>query len=177
MSIRLNQVGNKAGKISATVKNGETSSSIPRGTPVILKLTTASATDDGLAVVLPSTAGDPVSYACKFGVITETLAVGNLSESILFGVANYALVTLSTRSTTGTGGGSWSTVSQASGVGLGIDTANNAFSIGASIAGGVASNAMMAILLDSLTMTASATATTDTSTAYKVAARVFVRML
>ncbi len=51
---------------------------------------------------------------------------------------------------TGTGGGSWSTVSQASGVGLGIDTANNAFSIGASIAGGVASNAMMAILLERL---------------------------
>lgn len=176
MSIRLNQVGNKAGRISATVKNGESSSSIPRGTPVVLKMTDTAATDDGLSVCLPATAGSALSYAIKYGIITDTTAVNNQSEAVLFGVCNYALVTRMTRAASSD---SWtSSAAIASGVALGIDTLNNALLVGASIAGSIASNAAMAVLLDSIaSAAASATATSDTRTAITSAVRVFVRML
>lgn len=177
MALILNQVGNKAGRCRATVKNGETSSSIPRGTPVVLKLsTTADSDNDGLAVVLPGTAGSAHSYAFRYGVVTDTLAAGQLGESILWGNANYALVTRATRAASTD---SWSaSATVASGIALGVDTLNNAFLMAASSAGSLASNAANAVLVDSLaTVSASASATSDTRTAITVAARVFVRML
>lgn len=176
MGMRINQVGNKAARVIVVIKNGETSASIPRGTPVILNLGTALATDDGLAVVLPSTAGSPNSYALKYGVLVDTTTTGNLGESILFGVASYALVTRMTRAASSD---SWtSSASSVSGAPLGIDTLNNAFLAGATIAGSIATNAAMAILLDSwASSAASATATSDTRTAITNANRVFVRMM
>lgn len=174
--IRLNQVGNKAGKISATVKNAEASASIPRGTPVILKLTDTLATDDGLSVVLPGTAGAAISFAAKFGIINDTIAVNALSESVLFGVAPYSLVTRMTRAASSD---SWtSSASVASGIALGIDTLNNALLMGASAAGSLATNIAPIVMLDSIAAAvASATATSDTRTAITAAVRTFVRML
>lgn len=177
MGLRLNQVGNKAGRVIATVKNGETTASIPRGTPVVLKLsTTADNDNDGLSVVLPATAGDPHSFAFRYGVVTDTLAAGVLGESILFGNASYALITRATRAASTN---SWSaSASVASGIVLAIDTLNNAFLQAASSAGSLASAAANAVLVDSLAaVVASASATSDTRTAITVAARVFVRMM
>lgn len=174
--IRLNQVGNKAGKISATITNGETSATIPRGTPVVLKLSsTLSATNDGLQVVLPSTAGDPVNYFGRFGVSVDTMTTNQQSEAILFGVCNYALVTLMTRAASTN---SWtSSASIASGVALGLDSLNNAFLIGASSAGSLPF-AGGAFLLDSLaSAAASATTTADSRTAITTSARVLVRFM
>ena len=69
-------------------------------------------------------------------------------------------------------------MSQASGCGMGIDTVNNALAIGGgTIAGSVESNHQDIILLDSITLTASATNTSDTGTVITKAVRVFVRML
>ena len=177
--MRIKTVGNLADKVVVNIVNGETTASIPRGTPVILKSVSTGSVPatDGLHVVLPATAGDVNSYGLRFGVSVDTLAAAAAGESILFGVCLYAIIVLSTRSTPGTGGASWSTVSQASGAGLAVDTLNNAFLIGGTIAASIASNAMMAILMDSMTMTASATHTSDTSTAFTKSARVFVRML
>lgn len=178
MSIRLNQVGNKAGKIAATVRNAEASASIPRGTPVILNLsTTTDNTKDGLDVVLPSTAGAAVGYLGRFGIITDTTAVGQQSEAILFGVATYAIFTRMTRAASSD---SWtSSASLASGIACGVDTLNNALLlVGASVAASIATNHMDYALLDSVaSAAASATATSDTRTAITSSARAFVRML
>ncbi len=177
MAIRLNQVGNKAGRIMATVRNGEASASIPRGAPLVLKLSdTAVPADDGLKVVLPSTAGNGNSYGLKYGVAMETFGSGVFSESILFGQCGYTLITRATRAASSD---SWtSSASIASGVGLGIDTINNAFLLGASIAASIASNHHAAVMLDSVaSFAASATATSDTRTVMTAAVRSFVRMM
>ena len=174
--LRLNQVGNKAGRISATILNGETSATIPRGTPVVLKLSaTAVNADDGLKVVLPSTAGDPVNYFGRYGICTDTMTTGQQSEAILFGVCPYSLVTLATRAASTN---SWtSSASIASGVALGLDSLNNALLIGASSAGSLPFAGGI-FLLDSLaSIAASATATTDTRTAITIAARTLVRFM
>lgn len=177
MSIRLNQVGNTAGHIAATVRNGETSASIPRGTPVVMKLsTTASNSGDGLDVVLPSTAGAAVSSFGRYGVVSDTIATGAYSESLLFGVANYAIITRATRAASTNSWSASGTV--ASGIALGIDTLNNAFLQGASSDGSLPGAVGGAFLLDSLaTVSASASATSDTRTAITTSARVFVKML
>lgn len=174
--MRAKYAGNKADRIICTVRNGEASASLPKGTPVVLNISTASATDDGLSVVLPATAGVTNSFGLKYGVLTDTLVAGAYGESILFGVAAYALITRMTRAASSD---SWtSSASQASGIGMGLDTINNAFLLGASIAGSIASNNMPAILLDSLASSAaSASATSDTRTVITNANRAFIRML
>ncbi len=175
--MRAKYVGNKADKIIMNIRNDEASASIPAGTPVVLNLsTTASATADGLGVVLPATAGDPLSYACKYGVSTTTLTTGQSGESVLFGIATNALIVRATRASSTASFSTFTTY--ASGIGLGIDTVNNAFTVGASIAGAIASNAMMAILLDSLsTGSGSASTTSVTANTKYDTARVFLRML
>jgi hypothetical protein len=174
--MRAKYVGNKADKIILNVQNTEVSANIPKGTPVILKLSDTAQTDDGLDVVLPSTAGSSLSYSLKFGVLTDSLTPGSYGESILFGVANYALVTRMTRAASTD---SWtSSASTISGVGLGIDTLNNAFVPGGTVVGSIASNIMVAIMLDSwASSAASASSTADTRTAITNGNRVFVRMM
>ncbi len=174
--MRLSQVpGNKADHVMLNVKNAEATASIPRGTPVIAVF---NGTDDGMAVVLPSTAGSAKSFNFRYGVATTTLAAGQQGEAIAFGYVVYALITRMTRAGTSTSDSWTSSAAIASGVGLGIDTLNNAFLVGASRAGDLVSAADNAVLVDSLSsMSASATATTDTRTAILVGARVFVRML
>jgi hypothetical protein len=178
--MRGHPVGNKpsGNNFVLKVRNAESSATIPRGTPLVLKLSTSGAAGDGMDVVLPATAGNPLSYAARFGVACCSMAAGEYGEAILFGYCSYAIVTRATRAGA-TGTDSWSSVdSSASGIACGIDTVNNALVMGASIAGAVASNHIDAVLLDSIpVLAASATATTDTRTAITRSARVFVRML
>lgn len=171
--MRLMQVGNKADIIAVNIKNAEASATIPRGTPVILVL---NATDDGLAVVLPSTAGAALSFNARLGVATAAITATQYGEAIAFGYVAYALITRMTRAASSD---SWtSSASAASGIGLGIDTLNNAFLLGASRAGSLVSAADNAWLVDSLASSAaSATTTADTRTAITNGVRVFVRML
>lgn len=171
--MRAKFAGNKRDSVILNFKNAEASASIPRGTPVILVL---NATDDGLACVLPSTAGAALSFNARFGVATETVAATLVSEAICFGYVQYALITRMTRAASTD---SWtSSASVASGIGLGIDTLNNAFLLGASRAGSLVSAADNAWLVDSLASSAaSASATSDTRTAITNGVRAFVRML
>lgn len=171
--MRINQVGNLRDSVTVNIKNAEASASIPRGTPVVLVL---NATDDGLAVVLPSTAGAALSFNARLGVATTGLIANAIGEAIAFGYVAYALITRMTRAASSD---SWtSSASTASGIGLGIDTLNNAFLMGASRAGSLVSAADNAWLVDSLASSAaSATATSDTRTAITNGVRVFVRML
>lgn len=175
--MRIKAVGNKADRVICTVKNAEATASIPRGTPVVLNVSSTASNDtDGLTVVLPATAGNPLSYAARFGVITDTTAAGVLGESILFGYCAYALITRATRAASTD---SWtSSASIASGVALGIDTLNNAFLVGASVAGSIATNHIDAVMLDvPASFAASASATSDTRTAMTAAVRAFIRMM
>ena len=171
--MRAKYVGNKGDKLSVVVRNGEVSASIPRGTPVIAIL---NGTNDGLDVVLPSTAGAALSFNARLGVVSETLTAGAFTDSIVYGYVAYALITRMTRSASSA---SWtSSASAASGVCLGIDILNNAFLLGASSDGSLAAAAANAFLVDSLASSAaSATATSDTRTAITNGVRVFVRML
>ncbi len=172
--MRIKQAGNLGDKVIIVVKSAEASATIPRGTPVVAVL---NGTNDGLAVVLPSTAGAAKNYGFKLGVATEAMAPGDVSNAIAFGYVAYALITRATRATATTTD-SWSSSSSvASGICLGIDSLNNAFLMGASSDGSLPSVAA-AVLVDSISsIAASATNTTDTRTAITVGARVFVRML
>ena len=174
--MRAKYVGNKADKIILSVKNGETSATIPRGTPVVLNLSATAAADDGLSVVLPSTAGAAASYAYKYGVALDNYATGQLGESILNGVATYALVGVLTRSATSA---SWpsSASSAASLVALGLDTANNCFLLGASSAGSLPGAGIAHMIDNVASIAGSASATSDTRTNIALGYRVFVRML
>jgi hypothetical protein len=176
--MRAKYVGNKADKIIMNVRNDEASTTILAGTPLVLNLsTTASASGDGLGVVLPATAGDPLSFACKYGVATTDIAVNQFGEAILFGICTNALVVRATRASSTASFSTFTTY--ASGVGMGIDTVNNAFSpVGGSIAGLIASNIMVAVLLDSMsTGSGSASTTSVTANTKYDTARVFLRML
>lgn len=170
--MRIKVAGNLGDKVIVNCKSAEASATIPRGTPVIAVL---NATNDGLAVVLPSTAGAALSFMGKLGVATESMAPGDVSQAIAYGYVQYALITRMTRAASSD---SWtSSASAASGVALGIDTLNNAFLLGASSAGSLPSQAF-AMLVDSLASSAaSATATSDARTAITNGVRAFVRML
>ena len=169
--MRFKAIGNKADNVIGVVRNNDTVS-IPRGTPLVLQI---DQTNDGLDVLLPSTAGNPLSAALRYGVALSTMAVGDYGETFLFGVCPYVLISRMTRAASTD---SWtSSASQASGIGLGLDTLNNVFLLGASAAGSVLS-APNAVLIDSLaSAAASASATSDSRTAVTSGVRAFVRML
>jgi len=171
--VRAKYVGNKADRFAVVIRNAEVTASIPRGTPVIAIL---NGTNDGLDVVLPATAGSALSFNARLGVATDTLTAGQYGESLVYGYVQYALITRMTRAASTD---SWtSSASAASGIGLGIDTLNNAFLLGASRAGSLVSAADNAFLVDTLASSlASASATSDTRTAITNGVRVFVRML
>lgn len=169
--MRMMTVGNKPDHVLTNVKNADTVT-IPIGTPVVLVF---NGTDDGLAVVLPATAGAQKSGVFQKGVVTTSLAVKGLGEAIIHGIVPAAVITRATRAATTD---SWSASASHSNLWvLALDTLNNAFLPQAS---SLLTNtfAPQAALIDSMAaVAASASATSDTRTALTVAARVFVRMM
>lgn len=124
--MRFQTIGNKPAFQSDNVRNSETVT-IPRGTPVILAF---NGTEDGFAVVLPSTAGAALSAAFYFGVATDDILAGQVGEARRDGLCNYCLISQSTRTASTN---SFSTQNSLnSGVLLAIDTVYNAFSTVAS---------------------------------------------
>lgn len=175
--MRVKLVGNKADGVFLVCKNAEASASMVRGQVAVYKLGTAAATDDGLAVVLPSTAGGN-TYSMAFGVLTGGLAPNIVGEAQVFGYCAYALVITLTRSASSA---VWPSIaSSGSGAILQIDTANNCFSV-FSASAAQTNFQPFAVLLDSLasqTTQASTTAGTGSSaTASTAGKRVFVRFL
>lgn len=169
--MRFKQAGNKFDNLSVVVKNAESSSSIPRGTPVALVF---NGTDDGLGVVLPATSGAAKYGAYAYGVVTETLAAAAVGEAIVFGYVAYAIITRATRAASSDSWTSSQSVAQA--VALNLDTINNAFLLGATVPG--TDPLPKAALAESISsMAASASATSDTRTAITTGKKVFVRMM
>lgn len=168
--MRIRPVGKGPDHVLDVIKSAEASATIPAGTPVSLVL---NGTDDGWAVVLPSTAGAALANSAFYGVATAALTPGNIGESITFGIVPYAILAASTRAATSD---SFSTASFATGNLLCLDTINNAFKLASASLG---SNNFLpfALMAQSLTVSGSATATSLTLTVNTVAVRVFVRML
>ncbi len=173
MSINLGQVGNKPGRISVTIRNKETSASIPLGAPACLKLTsTAVDGGDGLDVVLPSTAlvGN---YQLLAGVNQAALAVNQFGSALAYGFSPFTLVKLNTRATSTDTWASVATV--ASGLLLTPDFTNNVWQTLANVG---AQSSPQVLLLDTIasiqTVASSAANTAIVSTGLY---RAFVRML
>jgi hypothetical protein len=161
--------GNSAFRDRYTVQNAEASASIPRGTPVAF---TMNGTSDGLAVILPSSSAAK-AHAFAFGVALGDIAAGRYGDVLIRGFAVKAAVLLQTRTASGE---SWSTGSIAQAVLLKIDTVNNVF---ASSGGTLAATAYLpfAVLGESTTWNASASATNDTRTALTGYMKALIRMM
>lgn len=163
-------VGNAPEKVFLVVRNDE-SSTISRGTPVALQL---DGTDDGLAVILPSTSAAK-AHAVAFGVAAQDIASGTDGQVQVFGFCNYAKIVTSTRAASTD---SFATVeTQALGCILNISTVANAFiSSGGTLA--VTGYLPFAVLAQSMASTVGiASTTSDTSLRKTTSAKVFLRMM
>lgn len=173
--MRIAQVGGKVDKVFRNARNADATlaGTMAAGTPVVLAL---NGTDDGLAVVLPSTAGAALTQAATFGVLSQALPYLYTTDlCIASGVIVNAILTFATRAASGN---SWtSSQSMASWLALTVDTVNNAF-VSYSASGGQSQYQPYAILAQSISsIAASASATTDTRTAITLSVKVFVNML
>jgi hypothetical protein len=168
--MRNSKIGNVVEQVFLNVKSGEASSSIPKGTPVVLEL---NGTDDGLAVVLPATGGTAFC-AAAFGVTTAALAAGATGQVQAFGFNRYSIIRRGTRAASSD---SWtSSAAMSTGQLLVIDTVNNCFSTAASLA--ASAFLPLGLLVESVaSVAASATATSDTRTVITTSAKTFLRML
>jgi hypothetical protein len=170
--MRFKSVGSKRDSTYVVVHNADTVT-IPQGSPLTLVF---NATNDGLDVVLPSTAGDAKNGAYKYGIATASMIVGQYAEAQVFGYCPYALATAMTR---GASTNSWtSSASVASGAAMGWDSVNNALAFNASMVGSLGTLGAFVVNVDSVaSYAASATATTDTRTVIVIPIRAFVRMM
>src|SRR5674476_1430374 len=159
--MRFKSVGNKRDSCYVVIKNGEVSAAIPQGSPVTLLF---NGVEDGVQVVLPSTAGDAKNGSFKYGIATAALAAGAYGEAQVFGDSSYALMTKMTRATSTD---SWTaSQSSASGIALCWESVNNAIVGNASMVGSLGTLGGAAVLAASLASSAaSASGTGDTSTA------------
>ena len=168
--MRAKYVGNKGDKVFMICKNEDTVS-IPVGSPVCLAL---NATDDGLAVILPSTTAS-LAHGGLFGVTTKTLAVNDYGEVQVFGFCQEIILLTGTRATSTD---SFSTQSGAVGIALNVDTVNNVFSTSG---GTQAKTAFLpwGILAQSFTQAgiASTTGTFTTVTAITQYVKAFLRIM
>lgn len=173
--MRISTNGNRSDKVLQNARNAEASTTIPRGTPVVLKFGATAATNDGLDVILPSSSSAALANSLLFGVTTNALIAGDIQEVISEGYVAYAVFTGITRAASTD---SWtSTASVTQGALLCVDTLNNAWKV-ASASLGSNNFQGFAILLDSpASSAASASATSDTRTVVTSAIRCFVRML
>lgn len=160
-----------AEKIVLGVRSAESSASIPAGSPVCLNM---NATNDGLAVILPSNSAAK-THALFFGVAVDAISAGSTGEVTVFGFVKTMKILLGTRAASTD---SWtSTQSHAAFCMLNVDTVNNAFS---SSGGTLAVTAFLpyAILGETLAVvTASASATSDSRTALTTTAKGFLRAM
>lgn len=170
--MKVNKLGDhRPEKIFLMAKSGETSLTIPRGTPVCLKM--FGNDDDGLTVVLPSNAGTG-GTALAFGVTGEAFSPGYKGDVQAYGFNNQGTIVRQTRSATTV---SWASVASIDkNVFLNIDTVNNCF---ATLASTLPSAFLpAAVLLDTIASIAgSASATSDTRTALTSSIKAFLRML
>jgi len=168
--MRFQTLGDKSEFIAVRVRNGEASATIPAGTPVVLS---ANGTEDGLAVVLPTSSTAAKIGAFAFGVATREMVAGRLGEVETNGVYNTAIIVHAVRAASTDSFASFA--SQAVGALLGIVTNANGFSV---VAASTASAIVGAYLLASFATGASTVSTTaNTSLVQTSARKVFLRYM
>jgi hypothetical protein len=168
------QAGNKRDNVIIVVKNAESSATLTAKTPVCFYM---NGTDDGLAVVKPSTGGVPAAHAAFAGCLLESIAVGKCGESMIYGFVEDAVLLRMVRANT-SGGSSWtSSDSIAKFTPLNVDTVNDCFSSFATVVAATGYLPFAFLAEDVTSQAASATNATDTRTAITVAANIFVRSM
>ncbi len=181
--MRSQTLGDKRDFLSSHVRNAESTATIPRGTPCALIM---NGTEDGFAVVLPSSSSAAKLSAFRFGVALDDILAGQTGEVQLAGLCNYVVVSVQTRAST-TGAASWSTADTvALGVLLSINSVNNFFSTRPStIAAASSDNQTLSVVNDIVgflgqslaSAAASATTTADSRTVITQAAKAYLRMM
>jgi len=170
--MRMKQVGNKADVLAVVIRNAEATATIPIGTPVVLN---ANGTNDGLDVVLPSTAGASKMHSLAYGVtIGPSIAAGAYGEAMIFGFHTAVVLTRQTRSASTV---SWNSEASIASYGImNIESVANGFQTGATLA---STNFLpFAVLAQSLASYASsASATSDARTAITAAVKAFLRVI
>src|SRR5665213_2616908 len=100
--MKFQTLGPKSAYVANQYKNAETVT-IPAGTPAIIYF---NGTDDGLAVVLPATAGQTQSERMFAGVAMQDVAPNQVGNFQNFGFCRQINLVVQTRSAT-SGGASW----------------------------------------------------------------------
>jgi hypothetical protein len=205
--MNFKRIGNKRDEITMTVQNNDINSignnGINPGVPLVLQysgpgvagnqiasLSNINNDDDGLGVVLPSSAsgGAAQSNTCFYGVNTAQMGYLQQGQTMVEGYYPSAVVVLATRAASTN---PWTATTLANWALLTIDTVNNAFAVsgttgadsfqaaavllGAISITGTASNATVTI--NSNTFASSATNVSDTRTVVTTQARIQVRCL
>lgn len=177
---------NKPERYIHSVRNADTTTqaqTIPTGTPLILNISATPQPavytnglppgwEDGLQVVLPSTAGAANGNLFAYGVAAAPIVFPALGESVMFGVAQAAIL----RNTRAASTASWTSVasSSAANFALSIDTVNNVFAPGTAVATGT----VPYLLLDNLSsMAGSNSSPGDTRTGITQLFRAFIRLM
>jgi len=182
--MRSQTLGDKRDFFSARVRSAEASATIGRGRPVCLAI---NGTEDGLAVVLPSSKSAGHANVFKYGVALADILPGQLGEVQLYGLCNYVIMSLQTRANT-SGGSSFSTADSITDLGvlLSLNTVNNFFSTVASTVAAASSDAqtlskvndLPGFLAQTIASAAGiATGTGETRTVITQAVKAFLRML
>ena len=199
---RLNLTeNNRPERYIHSVRNSESTAAIPAGTPVILNLSATpqpttnsdghlAGFEDGLQVVLPSTAAATSALLFPYGVALAAIANQQLGEVLVHGVGAYALFVRGSRSASTASWPSSASTSSAGGFLLSIDTVNNAYasftpsSISLANASSIVTTSginaqaaiFQAIMLDSLGTAGSLTSTSNDARTYSLTLqRVFIR--
>ncbi len=162
--MRIKQNGNKRDIVAMTIYNDEATATIGLGNAVVLSL---SGTQDGLAVVLPSTAADVKQTTFGYGVSLGSYAPKAFGEAQVFGLCSNVMLMRTRASSTD------SYVSLAAGVLLKAESVSNAFVTAAS--NGASAFAPVAAIAFSIAAVASTAA--STATAYTSQAVGFLRMM
>lgn len=182
--MRMKQVGNKRDLLAVVIHNADTVT-IPLGAPVCLAL---NATNDGLDVILPSTAEGVAansSLYTLYGVALGAIPVSGYGEAQVFGFCADLLYTLETRASTTA---SWSTASTAPAfTPLTFETKGNGwqtYAVQSFVTGATTATTTMigfqpmALLAQTLqTVSASASTTADTRTVLTTLVKAYVHIL
>lgn len=117
---------NRPYQVVISYQNGESSSAIPVGTPVVLDVQNVGKVGDGFQVVLPATAAANPAASLAMGIACNpsTWSAGQYNDVIVGGWAPNAKVIMASRSATSANWASF--IANNVGDALSVDTARNA---------------------------------------------------
>ena len=170
-----NAGGGKSEGMVHVVKNAETTSVILAGQPCIFVM---NGTDDGLAVVLPATAGAAKSAGFCAGPAVKNIEVGKMQNVQVYGFNRHTKVLRATRAASTD---SWASNSTAYAIGdlLVPDTVGNGWIKSGTVTNGVKAGVVVAATLASFASLASSLngANASTATAYYEGVKTFIRLM